>query len=99
MTSDSKLRVLHVAATTTGGVGLLILALIKHLDPREFEISAAFGRGYLLDRSIDEAGITVHTLSTSRRVDLLSILKGTLEVYRILSRGQFDVVQSQTSVG
>src|SRR5262245_9442991 len=99
MTADSRLRVLHVAATTTGGVGLLILALIKHLDPKEFEISVAFGRGYFLDRSFDEAGVTVHTLSTSRRVGPLSVLKGTLEVYRILSRGKFDIVQSQTSVG
>lgn len=98
-TVDNRLRILHVAATTTGGVGLLILCLIKHLDPRAFELSVAFGRGYLLDRSFDEAGVTVHTLSTSRRVGLLSILKGTLEVYRILSRGHYDIVQSQTSVG
>ena len=98
-TAERKVRVLHVTATTTGGVGLLILALIKHLDPREFDISVAFGRGYLLDHSFDEAGVTVYTLPTSRRVDLRSVLKGTLEVYRILSRGQFDIVQSQTSVG
>ena len=98
-TAERKLRVLHVTATTTGGVGLLILALIKHLDPSEFDISVAFGRGYLLDRSFDEAGVTVYTLSTSRRVDPWSVFKGTLEVYRILSRGKFDIVQSQTSVG
>jgi glycosyltransferase involved in cell wall biosynthesis len=93
------LRILHVVATTTGGVGLLILSLVRHLDPREFELEVAFGRGYLLDRSFDDSGVKVHTLSTSRRVDLLSVLKGTLEVYRILSRGRFDIVQAQTSVG
>ncbi|MCI0624010.1 MAG: glycosyltransferase, partial [Acidobacteria bacterium] len=98
-TADNRPRILHVTATTTGGVGLLILFLVKHLDPRAFELSVAFGRGYLLDRSFDEAGVTVHTLSTSRRVGLLSILKGTLEVYRILSRGHYDIVQSHTSVG
>ena len=98
-TTDKRLRILHVTATTTGGVGLLILFLVKHLDPRAFELSVAFGRGYLLDRSFDEAGVTVHTLSTSRGIGLLSIIKGTLEVYRILSRGQYDIVQTHTSVG
>ena len=98
-TVDKRLRVLHVTATTTGGVGLLILFLVKHLDPRAFELAVAFGRGYLLDRSFDEAGVTVHTLSTSRSISIRSILKGTLEVYRILSRGHYDIVQSHTSVG
>jgi glycosyltransferase involved in cell wall biosynthesis len=99
MAADNRLRILHVTATTTGGVGLLILFLVKHLDPRAFELSVAFGRGYLLDRSFDEAGVPVYTLSSSRRVNLLSILKGTLEVYRILSRGHYDIVQCHTSVG
>ena len=98
-TEENRLRVLHVTATTTGGVGLLILFLVKHLDPRAFELAVAFGRGYLLDRSFDEAGVTVHTLSTSRRIGIRSILRGTLEVYRILSRGRYDIVQSHTSIG
>ncbi len=98
-TTVKRLRILHVTATTTGGVGLLILFLVKHLDPRAFELSVAFGRGYLLDRSFDEAGVTVHTISTSRGIGLMSIIKGTLEVYRILSRGKYDIVQSHTSVG
>lgn len=94
-----RLRILHVTATTTGGVGLLILFLVKHLDPRTFEFAVAFGRGYLLDRAFEEARVTVYTLSTSRRVGLASILKGTFEVYRILSREHYDIVQSHTSVG
>jgi glycosyltransferase involved in cell wall biosynthesis len=98
-TTDDRLRVLHVTATTTGGVGLLILFLVKHLDPRAFDLSVAFGRGYLLDRSFDEAGVTVYALSASRRVNVFSILRGTLEVYRILSRGRYDIVQSHTSIG
>ena len=92
-------RILHVTATTTGGVGLLILFLIKHLDPRLFELSVAFGRGYLLDRDFDKAGVIVHTLSTTRGVGLWSIFKATLEVYRILSRSHYDIVQCHTSVG
>ena len=43
--------------------------------------------------------MTVHTLSTSRRIGIASVLKGTLEVYRILSRGHYDIVQSHTSIG
>jgi glycosyltransferase involved in cell wall biosynthesis len=97
--TERRLRILHVTATTTGGVGLLILFLVEHLDAREFEFEVAFGRGYLLDRKFEEAGVTVHTLSTSRRIGLWSILKGTLDVYRILSRGRYDIVQSHTSVG
>ena len=98
-TAQNRLKILHVTATTTGGVGLLILFLVRHLDPRAFDLAVAFGRGYLLDRSFDEAGVTVHTLSTSRRIGIASVLKGTLEVYRILSRGHYDIVQSHTSIG
>lgn len=94
-----RLRVLHVTATTTGGVGLLILFLIRHLDRREFDLSVAFGRGYLLDKEFDEAGVQAYALSTSRRIGVFSIIKGIVEVYRILARGRFDIVQSHTSVG
>ena len=94
-----RLRVLHVTATTTGGVGLLILFLVKHLDARAFQLAVAFGRGYLLDRHFDEAGIAVHTLRTSRAVGIWSVIKGTFEVYRILKQGRYDIVQSHTSVG
>jgi glycosyltransferase involved in cell wall biosynthesis len=94
-----RLRVLHVTATTTGGVGLLILFLVRHLDARAFQLAVAFGRGYLLDRHFDQAGVTLHTLSTSRTVGIWSIVKGTFEVYRILTRGRYDIVQSHTSVG
>lgn len=96
---EKRLRVLHVTATTTGGVGLLILFLVKHLDPRAFDLSVAFGRGYLLDRQFDAAGIRVHTLSTSRGFGIWSLIKGTCQVYRILIRGRYDLVQSHTSVG
>jgi glycosyltransferase involved in cell wall biosynthesis len=98
-TTDNRLRILHVTATTTGGVGLLVLFLVKHLDRRAFELEVAFGRGYLLDQSFDRAGVTIHTLAISRRVGVWPILKGTLEVYRILSRGKYDILQSHTSIG
>jgi glycosyltransferase involved in cell wall biosynthesis len=96
---NGRLRVLHITATTTGGVGLLILFLVRHLDSQEFDQSVAFGRGYLLDRDFDEAGVPAYTLSTSRRIGIFSILKGIVEVYRILAAGRFDIVQSHTSVG
>lgn len=96
---NRKLRVLHVTATTTGGVGLVILFLIRCLDPREFELSVAFGRGYLLDSEFDNAGVPVYTIGTSRRASVFSVVKGIIEVYRLLSRGRYDIVQSHTSVG
>ena len=96
---EKPLRILHISATTTGGVGLLILQLVRHLDPMHFQLSVAFGRGYLLDRSFEEAGVRVHILGTSRRISLMSVLKGTLEVYRLLCRERYDIVQSHTSLG
>jgi glycosyltransferase involved in cell wall biosynthesis len=99
MSEHDRLKVLHVAATTTGGVGLVILLLIRHIDRSRFALSAAFGRGYLLDSEFDTLDVPVYQIPTSRQPNVISILRGIVEIYRVLSRGRYDIVQSHTSVG
>lgn len=97
--NGKRIKILHVAATTTGGVGLLLLYLAKGLDREQFDTSVAFGKGYLLDEEFFNSDIKVHTIGTTRGVNPVSILKGFLQVYRLIKKERFDIVHGHTSVG
>jgi glycosyltransferase involved in cell wall biosynthesis len=98
-TIDKPVRILHVTATTTGGIGLLLLSLAKHLDKKKFDVTVAFGPGYMLDEEFFKEGISVYTISTSRKIDPFSIVKGFFQIYRLIKEKRFDIVHSHTSVG
>jgi len=98
-TIDKPVRILHVTATTTGGIGLLLLYLAKHLDKKKFDVTVAFGPGYMLDEEFFKEGISVYTISISRKIAPFSIVKGFLQIYRLIKEKRFDIVHSHTSVG
>ena len=98
-TIDKPVRILHVTATTTGGIGLLLLYLAKHLDKKKFDVTVAFGPGYMLDGEFFKEGISVYTISTSRKIAPFSIVKGFFQIYRLIKEKRFDIVHSHTSVG
>ena len=95
----SPIRVLHVMATTTGGVGQVVLNLCTPPAHGAFESAAAFGRGFFLDAAFDEGGIETYRLGTTRRRDPLSIVRGYLALNRILAQHPFDIVHGHTAVG
>lgn len=97
--SEKPIKILHIAATTTGGVGLMILYLAKYLDKKLFEVSVAFGPGYLLDKEFFKEGISVYAISTSRKINPFLIVKGFFQIYRLIQKKRFDIVHSHTSVG
>jgi glycosyltransferase involved in cell wall biosynthesis len=96
---DKPVKILHVAATTTGGIGLLLLYLAKHIDKKKFDVTVAFGPGYILDKEFFKERITVYTISTSRKIAPFSIVKGFFQIYRLIKEKRFDIVHSHTSVG
>lgn len=98
-TIDKPVKILHIAATTTGGVGLLLLYLAMHLDKKKFDVTVAFGAGYILDKEFFEKGINVYTIGTSRKTTPFSIIKGFFQIYRLIKEKKFDIVHSHTSVG
>ncbi len=97
--SERRIRVLQVAATSTGGVGLLLWYLASGLDQRRFEVGVAFGRGYLLDARFDQAEIPIIALPLGRGLNPLGALRALVRLYRLLRVGDYDIVQSHTSVG
>ncbi|MFZ2198491.1 MAG: glycosyltransferase family 4 protein [Thermodesulfovibrionales bacterium] len=97
--NGKRIKILHVAATTTGGVGLLLLYLAKGLDKERYDTVVAFGRGYLLDEEFFSSGIKVQTIGTTRGANPVSILKGFFQVYRLIRKEKFDIVHGHTSVG
>jgi glycosyltransferase involved in cell wall biosynthesis len=86
-------------ATTTGGVGQVVLGIARSLSRERFEVAAAFGPGYFLDRRFRELGVRTYELSTTRCKDLPSVVMGCVQVYRILKRDPFDIVHGHTAVG
>ena len=93
------IKILHVAASTVGGVGVHILSLSKNLDRRRFEVAAAFGPGYPLDDEFRKEGIRTFFLSLSRGVRPVPALRGLMELRGILARERFDIVHTHTSMG
>lgn len=94
-----KIRVLHIAASTAGGVGLLILYLMKFLDRRVFEQKFVCGTGYPLDETFLKEGMDIRFIRLSRRPMSFSNLIGFFQIYRLLRKEQFDIVHTHTSVG
>ena len=93
------IRILHVAATLTGGVGLNILLLARHLPRDRFALAAAFAPGSPLDRALAAEGVRVHAVPMHRRPWRPANLLGLAALQRLLARERFHVVHCHTSVG
>lgn len=94
-----KLRILHLAATMTGGVGLNILLLARLLDRNRFDVSAAFASGSPLDSDLSEEGIKVYPLRLERSPWSLRNIYGFIDLMKLLRKEKFDIVHTHTSVG
>jgi glycosyltransferase involved in cell wall biosynthesis len=95
----NKLRVLHVAATSTGGIGFNLLMLAKHMDRREFELSFAIPRDSPFYDRIAEEGHNVYSLTISRSPFSPRNLKAFRDIWKIIRSGRYDIVHTHTSVG
>jgi glycosyltransferase involved in cell wall biosynthesis len=99
---QKPIKILHIAASTTGGVGLLLLYLARYLDKERFDTSVAFGKGYPLDDQFISESIAVYPVHLSRRWSLFStlpLLRGLIRLFRIIKKNRFHIVHTHTSFG
>lgn len=94
-----KIRILHVAATSTGGVGLNILLLGRYLNRERFETSVAMALGSPLDRDLIQAGVKIYPIKMSRSPKHPKNALGLYQLWRLLGSEKFDIVHTHTSVG
>jgi len=97
--ANNKLRVLHVAATSTGGIGFNLLMLAKHINRKNFELSFAIPPDSPFYDKIAKEDVNVYSLKISRRPFKLKNLKGLYDLWKIIKSGRYDIVHTHTSVG
>jgi glycosyltransferase involved in cell wall biosynthesis len=94
-----KVNILHVAATTTGGVGLNILLLAKYLNKERFAISVAVALGSPLDEEFRKQGVEIYPIHMSREPHCLRNIVGLYELWKLIGSKKFAIVHTHTSVG
>lgn len=97
--ADRPLRILHVAASTMGGVGLLLHYQMRDLDPERFRQTLVCGAGAPLDAAFERDGLDLRFVHLSRSAFSPGNLVGFAQIERLLARERFDVVHTHTSVG
>lgn len=92
-------KILHISATSTGGVGLNLLLLARHMNRDKFELSFALPADSHFFHEIVNTGVKVYPLSINRQPIRKSNIKALKQLLRILREEKFDVVHTHTSVG
>lgn len=96
---SQKIKILHVSASSVGGIGRIILDIANLLDKDRFEVSVSFGPEYSLDKEFVKNNIRIYRTSISRRMRLLANVKALYQLYHILKKEKFDIVHTYTSTG
>ena len=96
---SQKIKILHVSASSVGGIGRLVLDIAKFLNKDRFEVSVAFGSEYPLDKEFLKNDIRIYRLGISRRMSPLANAKAIYQLYHILKKEKFDIVHTHTSTG
>ena len=94
-----KIKILHIAATSTGGVGLNILLLSRYLNKDQFNICVAMALGAPLDEEFAKEGVKIYPIRMSRKPNRLINLLGLYQLWRLIGVEKFDIVHTHTSVG
>lgn len=96
---SQKIKILHVSASSVGGIGRLVLDIAKFLNKDRFEVSVAFGSEYPLDKEFLKNNIRIYRVGISRRMSPLANAKAIYQLYHILKKKKFDIVHTHTSTG
>lgn len=87
-----RLKLLHVATTTAGGLGQSLLAITTGLNRTRFDVHVAFGTGHPFDNAFCAAGIPVYPLALSRGMNPLRVALCFFQLKKILKTQGFDIV-------
>lgn len=98
-TNKSKIRVLHISATTTGGVGYNLLMLARYTDKTRFELSFAIPADSPFYNQIVKENVNTYPLNISRMPFRLKNLFAFLRLYKIIKNKKYDIIHTHTSVG
>lgn len=93
-----RLKLLHVATTTAGGLGQSLLAITTGLNRARFDVQVAFGTGHPFDNAFCAAGIPVYPLALSRGMNPLRMALCFLQLRKILKTQAFDIVHVHGSL-
>lgn len=93
-----RLKLLHVATTTAGGLGQSLLAITTGLNRARFDVHVAFGTGHPFDSAFCAAGIPVYPLALSRGMNPLRMALCFLQLKKILKTQAFDIVHVHGSL-
>lgn len=97
--ANDKVKILHVAATSTGGIGLNLLMLARHINKERFELSFALPRDSHFFDEIAKEGVNVFPLEIDRNPFRLRNIIGFFKVLKIIREISYDIVHTHTSVG
>ncbi len=100
-----KTRVVHIVEAFEGGILTYMRTVLPRLVDCGYDVTliCSLDRKWVAlpdaVREFETAGVTVHVVSMSRKVNLLSDVLSLMEVRRILSAGKFDIVHTHGSKG
>lgn len=90
--ADERIRVLHVATTSAGGLGTSLLAIMRALDPQRYRVDVALGLGYPLDSAFEPAGFRLHALRLGRGLHPLQFAGTVVRLTRLMRRERYRLV-------
>ncbi|KPJ98809.1 MAG: hypothetical protein AMK71_10820 [Nitrospira bacterium SG8_35_4] len=94
-----KIKILHIAATSTGGVGLNILLLAKYMRHEQFDVAVAFAPGCNLDQEFKNIGVKLYPITMTRSPYSIRNILGFIQLLALFRKEHFDIVHTHTSVG
>lgn len=97
--ADTKIKILHVSATSTGGVGLNLLMLARHMNKERFELSFAIPQDSHFFDEIAKEGVTIFPLQIDRNPLRLKNIIGFFRLWKIIRETGCTIVHTHTSVG
>lgn len=95
----SKIKVLHVSATSTGGIGSNLLLLAKYLPRHEIELYFAIPPDSHFYSTIDKTYGNVFPLKIDRKPFIIKNLVGCYQLWKLTKNKKYDIVHCHTSVG
>lgn len=96
--SSRRIRLLLLLTSTAGGAGQQNYFLAQRLSRARFDLTVAFGPGYPLDREFAKLDVPVRHVSMSRRISPLVNLRGFFQIWRLIRRGDYDIVCTSCSI-